>query len=100
MHRWDNRMSTVTPNEDVFYKLGLLHTSEPRASKKYDELNNEILRLCENAGIKVKQYLPYFNSRKDWIEHFGSKWKTFQKNKTKFDPKMILAPGQRIFHWN
>ncbi|XP_073137876.1 cytokinin dehydrogenase 3-like [Henckelia pumila] len=96
--KWDDRMSAVIPDEDVFYTIGLLHSSNPNAFEKFDDLNNEILGLCEKAGIKVKQYLPYFKSKGGWIEHFGSKWSIFQKRKRMFDPKMILSPGQRIFN--
>ncbi|XP_073298604.1 cytokinin dehydrogenase 2-like [Primulina huaijiensis] len=97
-NKWDDRMSAVIPDEDVFYTIGLLHSSNPNTFEKFDELNNEILRLSEKAGIKVKQYLPYIKSKEDWVKHFGSKWSIFQKRKTMFDPKMILSRGQRIFN--
>ncbi|KAL0374496.1 UNVERIFIED_CONTAM: Cytokinin dehydrogenase 5 [Sesamum radiatum] len=47
----------VTPDEDVFYTLGLLQSSGPRVGE-YDKLNNEIIEFCEKSGIKIKQYLP------------------------------------------
>lgn len=90
-------MSAVTPDEDVFYTLGLLHSSRVNDSGYYDELNNEIIQFCEKAGMEIKQYLPSYRSREDWVKHFGPKWKTFQERKNKFDPKMILSRGQRIF---
>lgn len=90
-------MSALIPDEAVFYTIGLLHSSNPKAFEKFDELNNEILGLSEKAGIKVKQYLPYIKSKEDWVKHFGSKWRIFKKRKTMFDPKMIMSPGQRIF---
>ncbi|XP_011077992.1 cytokinin dehydrogenase 3-like isoform X2 [Sesamum indicum] len=95
--KWDDRMSAVTPDEDIFYTLGLLHTSRPHQSDVYDNLNSEILDCCEKADIDVKQYLPHYISKEDWMKHFGPKWDTFQERKTKFDPRMILSPGQRIF---
>ncbi|KAI3443628.1 hypothetical protein Pfo_000293 [Paulownia fortunei] len=96
--KWDDRMSAVTPDEDVFYTLALLHSSRPNEYQIFDKFNNEILGFCEKAGIKVKQYLPYYKSRQDWIKHYGSKWGTIQQRKAKFDPKLILSPGQRIFN--
>ncbi|KAI3447139.1 hypothetical protein Pfo_003804 [Paulownia fortunei] len=96
-HKWDDRMSAVIPDEDMFYTLGLLHSSRPSESDVPDKLNREIIEFCEKAGIKIKQYLPYYKSKEDWMKHYGSKWDTFQERKTKFDPRMILSPGQRIF---
>ncbi|KAK4479072.1 hypothetical protein RD792_014583 [Penstemon davidsonii] len=97
-NKWDDRMSAVIPDEDIFYTLALLHTSLPKEANIFDKFNNQILRFCENAGIKVKQYLPYYKSKEEWIKHYGSKWDIFQKRKMQFDPKMILSPGQRIFN--
>ncbi|KAL0337282.1 UNVERIFIED_CONTAM: Cytokinin dehydrogenase 3 [Sesamum calycinum] len=95
--KWDDRMSAVTPDEDIFYTLGLLHSSRPHQSDVYDKLNSEILEWCEKADMDIKQYLPHYKSKEDWMKHFGRKWDTFQEMKTKFDPRMILSPAQRIF---
>ncbi|KAI3443629.1 hypothetical protein Pfo_000294 [Paulownia fortunei] len=95
--KWDDRMSAVTPDEDIFYTLGLLHSSRPHDWGNFDKLNNEIIEFCEKAGIEIKQYLPHYKSKEDWMKHYGPKWNTFQERKTKFDPRMILSPGQRIF---
>ncbi|KAL3829988.1 hypothetical protein ACJIZ3_018790 [Penstemon smallii] len=96
--RWDDRMSAVIPNEDIFYTLGLLHSSTSLTeTETFDKLNNKILQFCEKAGIKIKQYLPHYKFKEDWMKHYGSKWNTFQERKRKFDPRMILSPGQRIF---
>ncbi|KAI3443626.1 hypothetical protein Pfo_000291 [Paulownia fortunei] len=96
--KWDDRMSAVTPDEDIFYMLALLHSSRPDEYQIIDKLNNEIVRFCEKAGIKAKQYLAYYKSKQDWIKNYGSKWGTIQQRKAKFDPKNILSPGQRIFN--
>lgn len=95
--RWDDRMSAVTPDEDIFYTLGLLHTSGLDDYGNFDKQNNEIVKFCENAGIKIKQYLPHYKSKEGWMKHFGPKWNTFQERKIKFDPRMILSPGPKIF---
>ncbi|KAL0333771.1 UNVERIFIED_CONTAM: Cytokinin dehydrogenase 3 [Sesamum angustifolium] len=91
-------MSAVTPDEDVFYNVGFLHSGGVNESDVFEVFNSQVLGFCEKAGIKVKQYLPYHKSREEWIKHFGSKWSIFQQRKMKFDPKMILSPGQRIFN--
>nr|GLL20673.1 cytokinin dehydrogenase 3 [Ipomoea trifida] len=95
--RWDDRMSAVIPEEETFYCVGLLHSSGVNEWGELDSQNEEILKYCDEAGIKIKQYLPHYKTEEDWENHFGKKWKTFQQRKALFDPKLILSPGQRIF---
>jgi len=98
IHRWDDKMSPVTPEEDVFYAVSLLHATNSRDMvKKYEAQNQQILQFCKGAGIKITEYLTGNKTHQQWVEHFGSKWKLFADRKTKFDPKRILAPGQGIF---
>lgn len=93
-------MSAVIPEEDTFYCVGLLYTGGMNDWEVLDELNEEILKFCDEdaAGNRIKQYLPHYKTREDWMKHFGKKWNGFQENKARFDPKMILSPGQRIFN--
>ncbi|KAL7095966.1 hypothetical protein ACP275_10G055900 [Erythranthe tilingii] len=95
--KWDERMSAVIPDEEIFYTLGLLHSCGAQEAGIYEELNKEIIKFCEENEINIKQYLPHYKSKEDWMKHFGRKWNTFQEMKTKFDPRLILSPGQRIF---
>ncbi|KAL2480159.1 Cytokinin dehydrogenase 3 [Abeliophyllum distichum] len=95
---WDNKMSAVVPDEDIFYCVGLLHSGSFDDWQDLDNQNNEILEFCDRAGIKMKQYLPHYKSKEEWIKHFGPKWNTFQERKAQFDPRMILSPGQNIFN--
>ncbi|XP_008242393.1 PREDICTED: cytokinin dehydrogenase 4-like [Prunus mume] len=97
-NKWDGRMSAVIPDEDVFYVVGLLHSSGFNEWQAFDEVNKQLLQFCEDAGIMVKQYLPHYETQEDWKNHFGSNWQSFQEMKTKSDPNKILAPGQRIFN--
>lgn len=99
-YRWDDRMSTITPDEDVFYAVGFLHSSAFNNWKAYDAQNKEILKFCNDVGIKVKQYLPNHSTEEHWKNHFGTKWRTFLETKLLFDPRMILSPGQKIFNDN
>ncbi|KAI4335291.1 hypothetical protein L6164_013952 [Bauhinia variegata] len=98
--KWDDRMSASVPDEDVFYTVGFLHSSGFDNWEAFEAQNKKIMQFCEDAGIKVKQYLPHYSTQDDWKNHFGSKWKSFQESKYKFDPRMILSPGQRIFSDN
>lgn len=91
-------MSAVTPDDDIFYSVGLLLSGNNDNWKAMDDQNKDIMEFCEKAGIKFKQYLPHYTTTEEWMNHFGEKWTSFQERKTMFDPKMILAPGQRIFH--
>lgn len=95
---WDDRMSAVTPEEEIFYCVGLLYSCDAKDGERLDGVNKEILKYCEEGGIKMKQYLPCFQTKQEWMKHFGKKWNNFQENKARFDPKMILSPGQRIFN--
>lgn len=90
-------MSAAVPDEEIFYSVGLLLSSEESDWEALENQNKEILGFCAKAGIKVKQYLPHYRTKEDWMNHFGSKWEIFQERKNQFDPKMILSPGQRIF---
>ncbi|XP_024960665.1 cytokinin dehydrogenase 3 [Cynara cardunculus var. scolymus] len=102
--KWDGQMSAVIPddNEDVFYSVGLLHSAGKIDNCKIiDDQNKEILEVCDEMGIKIKQYLPrYYKTKEEWMKQFGGKWNVFEERKAKYDPKMILSPGQRIFNFN
>ncbi|MQM00500.1 hypothetical protein Taro_033235 [Colocasia esculenta] len=95
--KWDERMSAVIPDEDVFYTVGLLWSATKDDWGHWDDQNEEVLRYCDQAGIGIKQYLPHHKSRSEWIKHFGPKWDVFLERKKKYDPKRILSPGQGIF---
>ncbi|KAF5481835.1 hypothetical protein F2P56_002455 [Juglans regia] len=97
--KWDDRMSAVIPEEDVFYAIGFLHSSGFNDWEALDAQNKDILKFCYDSGIEVKQYLPNYKTMEEWKNlHFGTiKWRTFEDRKNQFDPKMILSPGQRIF---
>ncbi|KAK2645356.1 hypothetical protein Ddye_020551 [Dipteronia dyeriana] len=88
-NKWDDNMSAVIPDEEIFYTAGFLDASGFDNWQVFDNKNKEILEFCNKAGIKVKKYLGYLDSKEEWINHFGSKWKTFQDRKIQFDPKMI-----------
>ncbi|XP_072998487.1 cytokinin dehydrogenase 6-like [Typha latifolia] len=95
--KWDNEMSAVIPDEEVFYTVGLLRSALEGDLDYLENQNNEILRFCDQEGIVVKQYLPHYTTRGDWMKHFGPKWDKFLKMKMKYDPKALLSPGQKIF---
>ncbi|PHT52112.1 Cytokinin dehydrogenase 5 [Capsicum baccatum] len=97
--KWDDRMSAVIPEEETFYSVGFLHSSSGYDECKIlDNQNEEILKYCDSVGLNIKQYLPHYKTKEDWIKHFGKKWNIFQQRKNQFDPKKILSPGQRIFN--
>lgn len=93
----------VTPEEEVFYLVALLRSAldsgeEGQSLEHLSLQNRQILRFCEDAGIKAKQYLPHYTTHQEWVDHFGpDKWTLFSKRKSDFDPRHILATGQRIF---
>uniref|UniRef100_A0A2N9IR79 cytokinin dehydrogenase n=1 Tax=Fagus sylvatica TaxID=28930 RepID=A0A2N9IR79_FAGSY len=99
-NKWDDNMSMVIPDEDVFYVVSMLRSSGFNNWEAFDNQNKEMLQFCDNAGIEVKPYLAHYETQENWINHFGSKWESFKERKAQFDPKMILSPGQRIFNNN
>ncbi|ONK80994.1 uncharacterized protein A4U43_C01F24070 [Asparagus officinalis] len=96
-NKWDERMSAVIPDEEIFYSIGLLRSATIDNWKSLENQNEEILRFCEQGGINFKQYLPHYGHVDDWKKHFGSKWDMFVSMKRKYDPKALLSRGQLIF---
>ncbi|KAE8658037.1 Cytokinin dehydrogenase 7 [Hibiscus syriacus] len=96
--KWDSRTSVALPEGEIFYIVGLLRfvPKGPSVNEKVRE-NREIVNWCINEGLDFKLYLPHYRSKEDWKRHFGNQWTRFAKRKASFDPKAILAPGQRIF---
>ncbi|KAJ7567676.1 hypothetical protein O6H91_01G001900 [Diphasiastrum complanatum] len=98
--KWDPRMSVATPQEDIFYLVGLLRYASPLVHISIETLqheNNVTLKYCDSNRITYKQYLPNYSTHGEWIQHFGEFWPRFVDRKLKYDPKAILSPGQRIF---
>ncbi|KAF5806681.1 putative cytokinin dehydrogenase [Helianthus annuus] len=101
-NKWDERSSVVTPNEDVFYLVALLRSAldngeETLTLKHLSDENRKILNFCKESKIEVKQYLPHYTTQKEWMDHYGDKWSQISRRKLEFDPRHILATGQRIF---
>ncbi|KAK7411933.1 hypothetical protein VNO78_03377 [Psophocarpus tetragonolobus] len=97
-NKWDDKMSAITPDENIFYPIGMLHsTTSNDVLQKFQMQNQQILQVCKDAGIKIVEYLTGNKTHQQWVEHFGLKWKLFAARKDQFDPKRILSPGQGIF---
>ncbi|KAI9123151.1 hypothetical protein K1719_006040 [Acacia pycnantha] len=91
-NKWDDKMSVMIPDEDIFYVVSFLHTSTNDQVEAYKEQNQMVLQFCEEAGIQIKKYLPQNLTRKQWMDHFGDEWKLFQQRKAQYDPKHVLSP--------
>ncbi|CAN8230057.1 unnamed protein product [Cochlearia groenlandica] len=97
-NKWNNLMSTMTPDEDVFYVIGLLQSAGGSNNwQELENLNDNIIKFCDKSKINIKEYLMHYTKKEDWIKHFGSKWSDFTRRKMMFDPKKLLSPGQDIF---
>ncbi|KAF4382204.1 hypothetical protein G4B88_011533 [Cannabis sativa] len=99
--KWDHRTSTVLPDGEIFYLVALLRFSPaypkgPSVDKLIDQ-NKDIVNYCFAKGFDFKLYLPHYRTEKEWKRHFGNQWSRFVQRKLNFDPKAILAPGQKIF---
>ncbi|GJZ19166.1 cytokinin dehydrogenase 3-like protein [Tanacetum coccineum] len=65
--------------------------------RKWDDRMSAVVS-DEDADVFYMQYLPrYYKTKEEWMKHFGAKCSQFEEKKAKYDPKMILSPGQRIF---
>lgn len=101
-NKWDEDTSVVTPNEDVFYLVALLRSAlqngdEALTLERLSDENRQILDFCKEQNIGVKQYLPHYITQQEWMDHYGEKWPQIYKSKMEFDPRHILATGQKIF---
>ncbi|KAL5713357.1 cytokinin dehydrogenase [Ranunculus cassubicifolius] len=101
-NKWDDQNTVVTPNEEVFYLVGLLRSAldsgeETQSVEYLSDQNRRILKFCDDEGIKIKHYLPNHSTQEAWKGHFGDKWDLILKKKMEYDPKHILATGQHIF---
>ncbi|GLJ26903.1 hypothetical protein SUGI_0526400 [Cryptomeria japonica] len=100
---WNPHISTILPEDedDIFYGVSILYFSKPYpqgpAVSTLIAQNKRIINYCKSVGIQVKQYLGSHETQEEWIQHFGRKWGHFSQRKKMFDPKGILAPGQKIF---
>ncbi|CAN7119598.1 unnamed protein product [Brassica rapa subsp. narinosa] len=98
-NKWNNLMSAMIPNEDVFYVVGFLQSAGGSHNfEELESLNDRIINFCNNSGIKIKEYLMHYTKKEDWIKHFGPKWSDFSRRKMMFDPEKLLSPGQDIFN--
>ncbi|XP_010533263.1 PREDICTED: cytokinin dehydrogenase 5 [Tarenaya hassleriana] len=100
--KWDERSSAVIPEEEVFYLVALLRSAlsdgdETQRLEYLEDQNRRILRFCEESGIEAKQYLPHYVTQEQWMRHFGDKWERFSHLKAEYDPRHILATGQKVF---
>ncbi|TVU21444.1 hypothetical protein EJB05_31077, partial [Eragrostis curvula] len=98
-NKFDDAMSAMTPEGDVFYAVALLFTAvTPADVTRLEAQTQKILRFMDQAGIGYKEYLSHYTTRGEWIRHFGNKWSRFVEMKNKYDPKKLLSPGQNIFN--
>lgn len=98
---WDSRSSVALPEGKIFYIVALLRFAQPYPKgPSVEEMvsqNKEIIHLCNKKGYSFKLYLPHYQTQDEWKQHFGSQWSRFVQRKRNFDPKNVLAPGQKIF---
>ncbi|CAM8889848.1 unnamed protein product [Rhodiola kirilowii] len=103
-NNWDERSSVVLPKSEIFYLVALLRSNPPYpVGPSVESLvaqNQEVIKCCVANGFDFKMYFPHYNSDEEWKRHFGNKWSSFADRKGRYDPKAILAPGQKIFRRN
>ncbi|XP_055820353.1 cytokinin dehydrogenase 7 [Solanum dulcamara] len=102
--KWDNRSSVALPQNEIFYLVALLRFTHTHPKEfEINEMvaqNQEIVQTCIKNEFDFKLYLPHYKSTIEWKRHFGDQWGRFVDRKRQFDPKAVLAPGQKIFTRN
>uniref|UniRef100_A0A7N0V0F2 cytokinin dehydrogenase n=1 Tax=Kalanchoe fedtschenkoi TaxID=63787 RepID=A0A7N0V0F2_KALFE len=101
-NKWDPESSSVVlPKSEIFYLVALLRSNPPYpAGPSVESLvaqNQALIECCVRSGFDFKLYFPHYDSEEEWKRHFGNKWWKFAERKGRYDPKAILAPGQKIF---
>ncbi|PKA49580.1 Cytokinin dehydrogenase 11 [Apostasia shenzhenica] len=100
--KWDERMSVVVPDGEVFYLVALLRFARPPpvgpSAEEMLKENRKVLDRCRSAGFDFKLYLPHYRTQNEWANHFGETgWRRFAGRKARYDPAAVLSPGQGIF---
>ncbi|MEU3271535.1 FAD-binding protein [Saccharomonospora sp. NPDC006951] len=88
------------PATDIVWLFAVLRTGKPydvTGTGRMLELNAAVAeraRLVEGTVYPVNalQMTP-----EEWRDHFGDAWETFAAAAKKYDPKNVLAHGQRVF---
>ncbi|XP_078161293.1 cytokinin dehydrogenase 10-like [Carex rostrata] len=95
--KWDDKMSVVTPDEEIFYAVSFLWSATANNTQTLIDANDQVVSICEEYNLGCKEYLPHFTNQQDWKRQFGNKWDKFVSRKKKYDPKVLLSPGQQVF---
>jgi FAD/FMN-containing dehydrogenase len=87
------------PNEPLVFLFALLKTASPGALPAADMLdaNLDLYRRARSLGGFQYPVGSIPLTGKDWRVHFGSAWPAFAAAKRRYDPAVILAPGQGVF---
>jgi hypothetical protein len=86
------------PDEDLIFLFDILRFAVPPAD--VSAMVTENRALFEQArALGAKRYpigsIPF--TRADWRAHYGHDWFFLLLQKTRFDPRRVLTPGQGIF---
>ncbi|KAF3526480.1 hypothetical protein F2Q69_00051652 [Brassica cretica] len=88
--------------EILMKKLNFIPTSVFTTDLQYvdflDRVHKAELKLrSKNLWEMGRKKLGRYTGREEWVDHYGDRWDQFRSMKTEFDPRHILATGQKIF---
>ncbi|KAE9587682.1 putative cytokinin dehydrogenase [Lupinus albus] len=66
-NKWDDRMSAVIADEDVFYTTGILQSTRVDNVGAIQAQNQEILQFCKDNGIEIREYLTGNKTNEGWV---------------------------------
>ncbi|AES65432.1 cytokinin dehydrogenase 1, FAD and cytokinin-binding protein [Medicago truncatula] len=86
------------PDSATDYTLDLLHAAKGLDEvKAFQAQNHDILQFCNDAGIKIKEYLTRNKTHQEWVEHFGTKCNCLKREKLNLIPKEYCHQGKGFF---
>ena len=88
------------PNSRHFYIFALLRNAVPPTPERAAELIAANRKLFERVTMLDGKRYPFDSvpmTKHDWQKHYQPLWGAFVSAKRRFDPSVILTPGQGIF---
>nr|ABN05765.1 hypothetical protein MtrDRAFT_AC148775g30v2 [Medicago truncatula] len=75
----------------------LVDFAKDLGSQAFQAQNHDILQFCNDAGIKIKEYLTRNKTHQEWVEHFGTKCNCLKREKLNLIPKEYCHQGKGFF---
>lgn len=86
------------PEQEVSWLYDILRIPfEPSVAPQQVAHNRQLYEAAAAVGGKRYPICAVPFTQADWMEHYGQAWRRVRANKRRFDPHLILTPGQNMF---